>query len=178
MNIFSDDVSTQELSCLDWEKYKARLDQIGMVCTQGCCPWTGSIGKGCSAPADGECKPKGNPCSDGTCWECRFPREGLRMIRYQGNQWVSCSSEPTIAPSQPPKEVCAPPNQCIPMDQCETPPSAIDPGNQCAAGLYCCKPKVKVSLTPTPEPTKPACVLPRVAVEVQCLQCEGEASTQ
>lgn len=181
VNIFSDEAGIQEVACLDWEKYKARLDQIGMVCTQGCCPWTGSIGAGCTAPADGECKPKGNPCSDGTCWECRFEGQGLRMIRYRDNQWVSCTSEPTATPqpSQPPKQECLQPNQCLPMDQCETPPWAIDANSKCSTGLYCCKPKIKITPTaPVPSPTTPACVKPQIDVQVECLQCDGEAGTQ
>jgi hypothetical protein len=176
VNVFSN-MEEQSLSCLDWQKYKARLDQIGQVCTSGCCPWVmdEDPGLGCSAPADGECKPKGNPCSDGTCWECRFEDErGFVLLRYVGNQWVSCSeNEPT--PTIPPISGCANPNQCLPMDQCETPPSTANPGNQCANNLYCCKPKTKITVTLTPPPV---CTKPKVQVEVQCLQCEGEASTQ
>lgn len=182
VSIFSDDAGIQELACLDWQKYKARLDQIGMVCTTGCCPWTGMTGSGCSAPAEGECKPKGNPCSDVTCWECRFD-DGLRFVRYQGNQWVSCSSQPTTAPSIEPKPICATPNQCLPLNECETPPSSTTPIGQCpAANHYCCKPKIKTtpqpSTTDKPLPTVPACTKPTLNIEVECLQCDGEASTQ
>jgi len=173
VNIFSDDASTQELSCGDWPKYEARLKQIGMTCRAGCCP-PGAI-SGCSAPAEGECKPKGNPCSDGTCWECRF-RSGLQLLRYRDGQWVSCTTPPTPTPTIPPIAICSNPNQCLPLNDCETPPSTTNPNAQCANKLYCCKPKTKIA--PTLSPTPPACVKPKLDIEVECLQCDGEATTQ
>jgi len=186
-NIDSQSMSTEGLSCGDSSKYIARLQQIHAMCEPGCCPWTDSP-NGCRAPRDpGKdgtiyCKPKGDPCSDGTCWECRFT-DGLRMIRYQNNQWVSCSAAPTPTPTIAPIEKCSSPQQCLKPEDCETPPSATNPGAQCTNGLYCCKPKMKITVTmtppvPSPSPTPAACVKPTLNIEVQCLQCSGEASTQ
>ncbi|MBP9815676.1 hypothetical protein KBD09_00355 [Candidatus Woesebacteria bacterium] len=178
VSTFSDDASIQLLSCNDGAKYKARLDQIGMVCTAGCCPWeSGYDGKGCKAPADGECKPKGNPCSDGTCWECRSESK-FQLLRYRDGQWVSCSEAPTPTPTIAPIATCPNPNQCIPLNECETPPPAANPAGKCANNLYCCKPKPGVTVTVTPSPTPVACVKPKLDIEVQCLLCDGEAITQ
>lgn len=188
VNIFAD-MEEQSLSCLDWAKYKARLDQIGQVCTPGCCPWVTDDDPdslGCRAPADGECKPKGNPCSDGTCWECRFENdnkgfEGFLLLRYQGSQWVSCSEAPTPTPTIASQPICTSPQQCLPLNECETPPSTTTPIGQCpAANQYCCMPKAKVTprVTTEPSPTMAACIKPTLNVEVECLQCDGEAITQ
>jgi hypothetical protein len=41
--------------------------------------------------------------------------------------------------------------------------------------------KITVTMTPpvpSPSPTPAACVKPTLNIEVQCLQCSGEASTQ
>jgi hypothetical protein len=181
VSVFSDDVTTQELSCGDWPKYEARLKQIGAKCELGCCP-PGPI-NGCGAPGgpdpDGtiHCKPKGNPCSDGTCWECRFDT-GLQSLRYRNGQWVSCSEAPTPTPTIAPIATCPNPNQCIPLNECETPPPAANPAGKCANNLYCCKPKPGVTVTVTPSPTPVACVKPKLDIEVQCLLCDGEAITQ
>ncbi len=175
VSTFSDDVTTQEF-CRDWSKYEARLTQIGMTCAPGCCD--DDPNTQCRAPGDDQCKPKGNPCSDGTCWECRFRTEGLRMIRYVDGQWISCSEAPSPTPTIAPINVCANPNQCLPLNDCAIPPVAANPGGKCANNLYCCKPKPGVTVTVTPSPTPAACVKPKLDIEVQCLQCDGEATTQ
>ena len=103
--------------------------QPPLPCQSGCCPpFTGG---GCSAPEEGKCKPKGSPCSAGTCWECRYP-DGLKMVRYVGGQWVPCESAPTAPPPTAP------------------PPPTMTPVPPTAPPLPTSTPK------PLPTPTTPA----------------------
>ena len=120
----------------------------------------GSDQKSCTAPSEGFCKRKGS------CFECRFSNEGLRVI-------CPCVS-PTATPVALKQPVCEKPNMCLPKDQCipsSITTSPVNTGgggpistiNTCAEGLICCMPGLVTPSTVQkllPTPTLPAGVTP------------------
>lgn len=121
----------------------------------GCFPYDAP---NCAAPGDGQCKPKGNPCSESTCWECRTG-DGLRVIQYEDGEWVPCGGEPTPTVVTN-TDVCLPPKQCLPPDRCR-PETTTHTTQGCTNGEICCLPleavtpteKLVPTLTPTIQPT-------------------------
>lgn len=112
----------------------------------------------CPAPADGACKPKGNPCGASTCWECRDERQGLIFIQFRDGKWGPCGGEnPT--PTTPPPPKC--PYTCVPLSQAQNcrPPADAATASSCGPDQMCCQPIPPTptkSLPPSPTPTKPA----------------------
>lgn len=126
-------------------------------------PDCGTVGnpQSCHSPRQGYCKAKG------ACFECYTTTRGVISV-------CPCITQ-SPTPTPPQKEVCSPPYQCLPVEEC-VPDSirkstgvgtTVDTGNSCGVNSYCC---IKKQPTPTTSVCPPVGTVGKV--EVSCPLCE------